>query len=180
VSKENVERRGGSALSAMPVSKSVNRPSNRVTNHTAHPSTTNSCQDLSRVTGVDEWLAQTNTMWIAALSLLPFSFTVLFVPTTINGHIAYYVLWVAALLLVGFTSFLLSRAARRLSPLREGDREYRGWQGRDVALAIALVEAGAIVVGLSLLAWREGIDILTDDYKAAFRVSSIDLTCRGG
>lgn len=46
----------------------------------------------------------------------------------------------------------------------------QGWLGRDVALAIALVEAGAIVVGLSLLAWQQGIDILTDDYRVAFKV----------
>ncbi len=62
------------------------------------------------MTGIDEWLAQTNTMWIASLSLLPFGFVVLFVPTTINGHIAYIALWVATLFLVGFTSWLLSRA----------------------------------------------------------------------
>lgn len=103
------------------------------------------------MTGVDEWLAQVNTMWVAALSLLPFSFVVLFVPTTANGHIAYICVWVVTLALVAFTSYLLSRAvrargdvcdahvglpvsslqtphaiqARRLSPLREGNREYR-------------------------------------------------------
>lgn len=61
---------------------------------------------------MDEWLAQVNTWWIAALSLLPFAFVVLFVPTSTNGHIAYFALWVATLLLVGFTSWLLSRAVR--------------------------------------------------------------------
>lgn len=46
----------------------------------------------------------------------------------------------------------------------------QGWQGRDAALTIALVESGAIVVGLSLLAWHDGIDILTDSYRDAFKV----------
>lgn len=46
----------------------------------------------------------------------------------------------------------------------------QGWQGRDVALGLALAEAGAIVIGLSLLAWKDGIDILTDGYREAFKV----------
>lgn len=78
----------------------------------SHTPPQNSCQDFSRVTGVDEWLAQVNTWWIAALSLLPFAFVVLFVPTNINGHIVYLALLIAILLLVGFTSWLLSRAVR--------------------------------------------------------------------
>lgn len=45
----------------------------------------------------------------------------------------------------------------------------QGWLARDLTLAIALVEAGAIVVGLSLLAWQQGIDILTDGYREAFK-----------
>lgn len=39
-----------------------------------------------------------------------------------------------------------------------------------MTLTVALLEAGVVVVGLSLLAWKDGIDILTDSYKDAFKV----------
>lgn len=58
----------------------------------------------------------------------------------------------------------------RLNTIPPSTYPLQGWLGRDVALTIALVEAGVIVVGLYLLAWHEGIDILTDDYQEAFKV----------
>lgn len=127
------------------------------------------CQDFIRLEHVDEKLPQINVMWIASLSLLPFSFVVLFVPTTTTGHLIYLGLWVVVLLLVGGTSYMLSASARRLSTLHPEDREYQGWVGRDKTLCVSLFQVGLVIVGASLIAWEEHLDILTDDYLRAFR-----------
>ena len=69
-----------------------------------------SCQDFSRVDQVDEWLAQSNVMWIAASSLIPFSVAVLMCPASQTTHTLYLILWIVTVTCVGVTSFLLSRA----------------------------------------------------------------------
>lgn len=73
------------------------------------------------------------------------------------------------LLLVGGASYLLSASARRLSALSPEDREYQGWVGRDKTLCVSLFQVGLVIVGASLIAWEEHLDILTDDYLRAFR-----------
>ena len=131
------------------------------------------CQDISRIASIDEWLAQINVMWVASLSLLPFSFVVLFIPTSTSNHLMYIGLWIVVLLGVGFTSFLLSRASRRLSSLHPGDAAFEGWRKRDVALAVSLLQVALVVIGFSLLAWQNHLDILTDGYKHAFRAGHV-------
>jgi len=64
---------------------------------------------------------------------------------------------------------MLSASARRLSTLRPEDREYQGWVGRDKTLCVSLCQVGLVIVGASLIAWEEHLDILTDDYLRAFR-----------
>ena len=127
------------------------------------------CQDFSRVRCLDEHIPQINVMWLASMSVLPFSFVVLFVPTSKSGHLVYLGLWVGVLGLVSITSGLLSSAARRLSGLRPGDPAHEGWTKRDWTLRVALLEVGLVVIGASLVAWEEHLDVLTDNYKHAFR-----------
>lgn len=127
------------------------------------------CQDFCRLEHVDEKLPQINVLWIASMTLLPFHFVILFVPATATGHLLYLGLWACVLLLVGVASHWLSSATQRLSALRLGVQERKGWQQRDLALTLALFQVGLVTAGASLLARVEHLDILTDDYKQAFR-----------